>query len=79
MIVNLDEISLRACASAFPSLSGPQCWIHVVQRGDTLSAIAAAHRTTVAAIVADNDMVNPNVIYVRQELLVCDPSSQAAG
>ena len=79
VIVNLDEISLRACAPVPPSLPGPQCWIHVVQRGDTLSAIAAAHGTTVAAIVADNDMANPNVIYVRQELQICDPSSQAAG
>ena len=50
-----------------------QCWIHVIQRGEYLGAIATAYGTTVAAIVADNDIVNPNVIYVGDELLICDP------
>jgi len=83
--VNLDEISLRACVPTppcpleppcppppEPPTPGPVCIIHVVQPGDTLSRIAAAYGTTVEAIVAENGIVNPNVIYVGQELAICN-------
>jgi LysM repeat protein len=43
---------------------------YTVQRGDTLSAIAAAHDTTVAAIVAKNGLANPNMIYAGQKLCI---------
>jgi hypothetical protein len=56
-----------------PPLAETQCWTHVIQRGDTLSAIAAAYGSTVATIIADNAIANPNVIYVGHELLVCVP------
>jgi len=71
--VNLDEISLRACEPTPPCPTEPTCVIHVVQKGDTLSGIAAAYGTTVADIVADNGLVNSNLIYVGQELLICNP------
>ena len=43
---------------------------YVVQAGDTLSAIAAAYGTTVAAIAAANRIANPNLIYVGQTLVI---------
>jgi LysM repeat protein len=43
---------------------------YVVQRGDTLTAIAARFQTTVAAIVQANNIHNPNLIYVGQVLII---------
>ena len=61
---------------------GPVCdeaagatW-YTVQRGDTLSGIAAATGTTVQAIMETNGLSNPNVIYVGQTL--CIPGQAAA-
>ena len=42
--------------------------VHRVQRGDTLSAIAAQHGTTVQALVNLNNIADPNNIYTGQEL-----------
>ena len=39
-----------------------------VQRGDTLSAIAAQHGTTVAALMQLNNISDPNFIYVGQRI-----------
>jgi LysM repeat protein len=41
---------------------------YTVQRGDTLSAIATQFGTTVAAIVAANDIRDPDVLNVGQTL-----------
>ncbi|MDJ1369973.1 LysM peptidoglycan-binding domain-containing protein [Gulosibacter molinativorax] len=41
-----------------------------VRSGDTLSGIAAAHSTTVKAIVALNGIANPDLIYVGQKLRI---------
>jgi len=43
---------------------------YVVNRGDTLSAIAARYGTTVNDLVALNGIMNPNFIYVGQVLQV---------
>lgn len=53
------------------SLSPTQ--IHVVQSGETLTRIALRYGTTVSAIVAVNDLVNPSLILVGQRLVI--PSS----
>jgi LysM repeat protein len=42
--------------------------VHRVQRGDTLSAIAARHGTTVAALMQINNLSDPNFIYVGQRI-----------
>ena len=45
---------------------------YVVQRGDTLSGIAAHFGTTVQAIMAMNCIGNPNMIYAGQKLCIPD-------
>lgn len=50
----------------------------VVQRGDTLSALAARYNTSVAAIMAKNGLTNPNVIFAGQTLCIPDPPVAAA-
>ena len=48
---------------------------YTVQAGDTLGEIAAAHDTTVAAIVQLNGITNPSRIFPGQELQI--PSANA--
>lgn len=43
---------------------------YVVQPGDTLYSIARSFNTTVPAIVAANNITNPNVIYTGQVLVI---------
>jgi LysM repeat protein len=43
---------------------------YTVVSGDTLGAIASAHGTTVAAIVAANNIADPNAIDVGQVLII---------
>ncbi len=44
--------------------------VHVVQRGETLSAIAVRYGTTVQSLMRWNSLRNANVIYVGQRLVV---------
>ena len=44
--------------------------VHVVQPGDTLSAIALRYGVTTAALMAANNISSPNLIYVGQRLTV---------
>ncbi|MEJ2556918.1 MAG: LysM domain-containing protein, partial [Anaerolineae bacterium] len=53
----------------FPAqaLAAPEGWgetVHVVQWGETLSLIASRYGVTVEAILAANDLHNPNFVYV---------------
>jgi len=43
---------------------------YIVQHGDTLSLIAGRYDTTVRALAELNGIVNPNLIYVSQRLLI---------
>jgi murein DD-endopeptidase MepM/ murein hydrolase activator NlpD len=43
---------------------------YIVQSGDTLSLIAQQYNTTVQALAELNGSVNPNLIYVDQQLLI---------
>lgn len=52
---------------------------HVVQRGDTLWAIAQQHGTTVAELVQLNRISNPNLIVVGQELRLPDAVGDGGG
>lgn len=44
--------------------------IYTVKKGDTLSAIAKTYGTTYQKIAADNDIKNPNIIRVGQQLVI---------
>lgn len=59
---------LLLVASAVPGAA--QQRVHVVRSGETLASIATAYGTNVASIVATNGIVNPNVIYVGQALII---------
>jgi len=48
----------------------PPTQTYVVQPGDTLTAIAARFGTTVQALVVANNIVNPNLIFVGQVLVI---------
>ena len=47
--------------------------VYVVQRGDTLSRIAQNHGVAMAAIMAANNITNPNLIFVGQRLIIPGP------
>ncbi len=44
--------------------------VHVVQRNEYLAQIARRYNTTVTAIVVANNILNPNLIYPGQQLLI---------
>ncbi len=50
--------------------SAQQQTTYTVRAGDTLSSIAARHGTTVSALVAANNIANPNLIRVGQVLTI---------
>ena len=60
LVAGLTALSMVAAAGSS----------YVVKGGDTLSQIAEQFDTSVAAIVAANDIANPSRIYVGQELIV---------
>jgi LysM repeat protein len=43
---------------------------YTIQRGDTLSIIAAKHGVTVAALIQANSLANPNLIFAGQTLVI---------
>jgi LysM repeat protein len=47
-----------------------QVIVYTVQAGDTLSKLARQYGTTVEDLVAQNQIVDPNLIYVGQELII---------
>jgi LysM repeat protein len=51
--------------------------VHLVQRGETLSSIAARYGTTAQAIARANGLSNPNYIYAGQRLTI--PSGGGGG
>ncbi len=44
--------------------------IYIVRKGDTLTSIAKRYNTTVSNIVRNNNIVNPNLIYPGQRLII---------
>lgn len=49
-------------------------WEHVVQPGESLSAIAAAYHVKVDSIVRANEIRNPNALRAGQKLFIPDPN-----
>ena len=52
---------------------------YTVERGDTLSEIAARSGTSVSALAKANDLTNPNLIYVGQRLTIPGRGGDAGG
>ena len=49
---------------------------YTVQQGDTVSKIAQTYGTPINAIVNENQLSNPNVIYVGEELTIGEEETQ---
>ncbi len=62
--VNLDAITLVPCKG------GGEVCIHIVQPGDTLSALAKKYGTSIQALVDFNHLSNANILVVGQRLTV---------
>lgn len=63
-----------------PSLSpspSPEPEVYVVESGDTLSEIAQRFDTTVEAIAEANDMDDPDVLGIGDELIIPPPEPEA--
>ncbi|HUI88792.1 MAG TPA: GH25 family lysozyme [Anaerolineales bacterium] len=59
-----------AAPPATPPAPAPSTRTYTVKPGDTLYAIAVRYGTTVQAIAAANDLINPNLIQVGQVLII---------
>jgi len=72
-----------APASTVPAPASPSSQTYVVQAGDTLGDIAARFGVSVATLVANNNLADPNVIHVGQTLVIgsspASPSAPASG
>ncbi len=67
--VNLDAIKLMSCASCTIGChDGPAACIYVVQRGDTLGAIARRYHTTITELARLNGLKNPDRLAIGQKL-----------
>ena len=55
---------------AISALVGSAAAGYTVQRGDTLSAIALRHGTSVSALVEANDIADPDLVYTGEQLVV---------
>ena len=66
-VASAQEIALAE--TAVPTATeGPP--IHIVQAGDTLGSISQAYTVSIDDIMAANDMSNPNLISVGQQLVI---------
>jgi hypothetical protein len=72
MVQLQSDASQQAVLPGGGGASAGGCSVYVVQPGDTLGGIARRFGTTVDAIVADNNLANPNMLSVGQELLICE-------
>ena len=68
LLLTLAVLLQPAVSHAAPL--GADTVVYVVKPGDTLRSIAAAHGTTIGAIVRANNMANPDVIYPGQRLTI---------
>jgi LysM repeat protein len=65
--VVVDPAPASAAATSAPAAPAGDN-LYRVERGDTLSSIAASHDTTVAALMQLNNISDPNFIYVGQRI-----------
>jgi LysM repeat protein len=63
-------VVLVVVAMVLPAPVLAQSRVHVVQRGENLTRIAARYGTTVRAVMRANGLSNPNFIWVGQRLVI---------
>lgn len=61
---------IRLSSDTQPEITATASRVHVVARGETLTAIARRYGTTIAALAEANAIARPNRIYVGQRLLI---------
>jgi LysM repeat protein len=84
LFIRIVGVLIIASMLLFPAeaLAAPNAWgetVHVVQWGETLSLIADRYGVTVEAIMAANDLHNPNFVYVGQRLTIPAPGHPGGG
>jgi LysM repeat protein len=84
LFIRIVGVLIVASMLLFPAgaLAAPNAWgetVHVVQWGETLSLIADRYGVTVEAILAANDLHNPNFVYVGQRLTIPAPGHPGGG
>lgn len=72
-------VVLLVLTAVVPASALAQQQIHVVQRGQNLTGIAARYGTTVQAIMQANGLRNPNFIYVGQRLRIPGGGGSSSG
>ncbi|MGB1252630.1 MAG: LysM peptidoglycan-binding domain-containing protein [Candidatus Promineifilaceae bacterium] len=70
--VNLFAAIILFCAVVLFSTTVLAAATYTVQRGDTLASIARQFNTTYPLLAQANNIVNPNLIYVGQQLIIPD-------
>ena len=65
-----DYVKVQMEVNRLLNNSGTTAKYYVIQRGDTLSAIAKKYGTTVSQLVAWNNIKNANLIYPNQKIRV---------
>jgi len=68
--VNYPKIIRNAGDNGFSKTVEPVGKVYIVQKGDSLWAIAQKYHTTVDAIVKKNNINNANLIYPGQKLII---------
>ena len=70
-LVDLDRFTDQVLVDEIQPPQPPEQFVtYTVRRGDTLSAIALRYHTTVQTLVQANDIRDPNLIYVGQQLRI---------
>lgn len=69
--------AVPAAGASAPAVDAPAWVAYTVRPGEHLTAIAAAHGTTIAALVEANGLVNPNFVYAGSVIRVPAPAKPA--
>ncbi|MYH71178.1 MAG: LysM peptidoglycan-binding domain-containing protein, partial [Acidimicrobiia bacterium] len=70
-----DEVTVPTVQALTPTpiptptpTSTPEAFVYVVKQGDTLGSIASEFGTSLNAIIAVNDLANPNILSIGQQI-----------
>jgi lipoprotein-anchoring transpeptidase ErfK/SrfK len=77
LIAARSVVALLVLLMLLPGAADADGTTYTVRSGDTLNSIAAAHRTSAAAIARANGLANPDYLRVGQRLVI--PSTESSG